>query len=330
MNKRGPGKAVPKTKHPRKGVPSKATSKSGRWKRGILFLLIVVAGLATGLLFQRKSRISEKHYVPRAPGTVTFSKDIAPIIFAQCSNCHRPGQSAPFDLLTYAEVKKHARDIAAVTQSRFMPPWPPEPGFGEFTGARHLSVDQIGLIQQGVAEAALEGATSDLPPSPKWSEGWQLGEPDLVVQMPQPYTLPASGKDVYRNFVIPIPTTGRRYVQAVELRPGNKSVHHAFMLYDRTRQSRRIDEEDSEPGFPGMSPPVSANAPTGQFVTWQPGKIAFRGTEDSIWSLEPNTDLVLQMHLQPTGKPERIQASAGFYFTDKAPPRGVSRISFSV
>src|SRR5215471_17957 len=310
--------------------PTKALVRMGHLRWGLLFFLIVVGGLAARLLFHRNSPISAERYVARPAGTITFSKDIAPIIFAQCSRCHRTGQSGPFELLNYGQVKKHAKDIAAVTQSRYMPPWPPEPGIGEFAGERHLTVDQIGLIQQWVAEGASEGAATDLPPAPKWTEGWELGEPDLVVQMPQPYTLPASGKDVYRNFVIPIPTTSRRYVQAVELRPGNRSVHHAFMLYDRTRESRRIDEQDAEPGFPGMSPPVSANAPTGQFVTWQPGKMASKGTEDSIWTLEPNTDLVLQMHLQPTGKPEQIQASAGFYFTDKPPVHVLSKISFSV
>ncbi len=330
------------TKHDRQEVPKKKTpgrhakpnaksaSRFGRGTLTALALLVVGVALVAGFFLNTRSRASSKRYVPRPAGTLTFCKDIAPIVFTHCSNCHRPGQSGPFDLLTYAQVKKHARDISTVTQSRYMPPWPPEPGRAEFVGQRLLTVDQLGLIHQWVAEGALEGSPADLPAMPKWTDGWQLGEPDLVVQMPQPFTLPASGKDVYRNFVIPIPNTARRYVHAVELRPGNKSVHHAFMLYDRTRHSRRLDRLDGETGFPGMSPPVSANPPTGQFVTWQPGKTVLKGAEDSIWTLEPNTDLVLQMHLQPTGKPEQIQASAGFYFTDTPPPHILSKISFSV
>jgi len=285
---------------------------------------------AAELLLLLKSPISISANDSRPQGSVTFTKDIAPIIFANCASCHRPGQSGPFDFMTYSQVKKHAKDIATVTQSGYMPPWPPEPGFGEFVGQRRLTADQIGLIRQWVAEGAIEGNPTDLPELPKWTEGWQLGQPDLVVQMPEAYTLPSTGKDVYRNFVIPIPTTGRRYVQAVEFRPSNKSVHHVFMLYDRTRQSRRIDAEDAEPGFPGMSPPPSAAPPPGQYVTWQPGKVVLPGIDHSIWSLEPNTDLVLQMHLQPTGKPEQIQASVGFYFTDKPPSGVLSKVSFSV
>jgi hypothetical protein len=234
------------------------------------------------------------------------------------------------DLVTFAQVKKHARDIATVTKNRYMPPWPPEPGFGDFVGERRLTPDELGLVQQWVAEGAVEGSQIDLPPTPAWTDGWQLGKPDLVVQLPKPYTLAASGADEYRNFVIPLPTTARRYVQAAELRPGNRSVHHAFLFYDRTRQSRRLDEEDPEPGFPGMTKPPSANPPPGQFFTWQPGKRVSRGNEDSIWTLEPNTDLVIQMHLQPTGKPELIQPEVGYYFTDIPPSHALSKISFRV
>src|SRR5438132_3563234 len=252
-------------------------TRFGSGARLALVFSIIGVGLVLGAYLKIKAPSSPKHYVLPRSGTVTFCKDIAPIIFTQCASCHRAGQAGPFELLTYSQVKKHAQDIASVTQSRYMPPWPPEPGFGAFVGERYLTIDQIGLIRQWVGEGSAEGAPADLPAMPKWTEGWQLGEPDLVVQMAQPYTLPASGKDVYRNFVIPIPTTARRYVQAMELRPGNKSAHHAFMLYDRTRQSRRIDQQDAEPGFPGMSPPVSANTPTGQFVSWQPGKRVLRG-----------------------------------------------------
>src|SRR5438874_7381217 len=226
MKKAGGSKAAPKTNRQSQGRPAKSGSKSGRLTWAALVLFIAGAGLAGGFFWQSKSRLSAKQSIRRPAGTVTFSKDIAPIIFTHCSNCHRPGQSAPFDLLTYGQVKKRGQDIMAVTQRGYMPPWPPEPGFGDFVGDRHLTIDQIGLIQQWVAEGVIEGTTADLPALPKWSEGWQLGEPDLMVQMPQAYTLPASGKDVYRNFVIPIPTKVRRYVQAVELRPGNRSAHH--------------------------------------------------------------------------------------------------------
>jgi len=282
-------------------------------------ILSALAVLALGVALRAKLKPLPSHgaYVARAPGTLTFNKEIAPIIFNKCSMCHRPGQAAPFNLLTYQDVQKHARQIAEVTARRYMPPWLPEPGCGEFIGDRTLTDEQLGLIQQWVAEGAKEGA-SDLPPTPKWPEGWQLGQPDLIVTMPQAYTLGPDGKDVNRNFVVPIPTTATKYVKAVEFQPGNrKIVHHAFIRFDRTPESRRLDEKDPEPGFGGLHTPASAEAPAGQFLSWQPGKVPARSSQDLAWTLEKGTDLVLQMHLQPTGKPEQIQSSVGFYFTDK-------------
>src|SRR5439155_3986958 len=195
-------------------------------------------------------------YVPRPPGTLSFNKDVAPILFENCAACHRPGRSGPFSLLTYADARKHAKQMAEVTQRRYMPPWLPEPGYGEFTGERRLGPDQIGVLQQWAAEGAPEGLLADLPPMPQWTEGWQLGVPDLIVHTPEAHTLPADGKDVYRNFVIPIPVATRRYVKAVEFLPGNwKVVHHAFINVDETGMSRRLAQEESPPGFDGMALP---------------------------------------------------------------------------
>ena len=116
---------------------------------------------------------------PVAPPT--FSRDIAPIIFQNCSGCHRPGQSTPFNLLNYQDVKKHMKEIAEVTARRYMPPWLPEPDLGDFVGARLLSTAQMDAIQRWVATGAVEGHPSELPALPQWNDSWQLGEPDLVV-----------------------------------------------------------------------------------------------------------------------------------------------------
>src|SRR5213075_2779268 len=182
---------------------------------------------------------------------LTFHRDIAPLVHQRCAGCHHPGESAPFDLLTYGDVKKHAREIVEVTGQRVMPPWLPEPGYGDFVGERSLSAAEIQRLRRWVEQGAPEGNPADARPRPQWREGWQLGQPDLVIRLPEPYTLAAEGKDVYRNFVIPIPTTRKRYVRAVEFEPGNgRVVHHAFLYLDPTRDSRRRDEEDREPGFP--------------------------------------------------------------------------------
>ena len=288
----------------------------------MLFLGVLTITIAIGaaVWFRLKDSEPARLYIRRPAGTLTFAKDIAPIVFSHCAVCHRPGQSAPFSLLSFEDVKKHAKQIAEVTRRRYMPPWLPEAGYGEFANERRLSADQIGIIQQWVAEGLVEGNPADLPSLPPWSEGWQLGQPDLVVKMPEPYALRPGGRDVYRNFVIPIPTTSTRYVGAVEFLPDNpKIVHHAFMKVDRTRESRRLDERDAEPGFDFMITPVSAQMPEGHFLSWVPGNVLSREPNGLAWTLQKDTDLVLQLHMRPAGKPETLQPSVGFYFTEEPP-----------
>ena len=141
-----------------------------------------------------------------------------------------------------------------------MPPWLPAFGYAAFDGERRLTDAEIAILGRWAEQGAPEGDPADLPPVPAFTDGWQLGEPDLVVQMSEPYTLPAEGFDVFRNFVIPIPVDERRFVAAVELRPGNPQiVHHAVMFTDRTRSSRRRDAEDDELGFPGMDVASAVN-----------------------------------------------------------------------
>jgi len=132
----------------------------------IALLAVAIAG-AGALVWRAKTRHADEGYKPLPRGTLTYSKHIAPILFEQCTSCHRPGQAAPFSLLTYDEVKKRAKQIGEVTASRFMPPWMPEPGFGEFVGERRLSARQLGMLQQWIAEGASEGNRADLPPAPQ-------------------------------------------------------------------------------------------------------------------------------------------------------------------
>src|SRR5262245_20497113 len=186
------------------------------------------------------------------PTTVTFTKDVAPIVFAHCAGCHRPGGSS-FDLLSYADVKRRAQAIVTATRTRYMPPWKPEPGAGEFVDVRRLTDAQIDTFQKWVAQGTVEGNPADLPPLPQWTSEWTLGTPDVVLTMDRPYTLRAGGDDMYRHFVIPIPIPAGRYVKAWEFRPGNpRVVHHATMEIDRSRASRRLDAQDSEPGYEGL------------------------------------------------------------------------------
>ena len=256
--------------------------------------------------------------------TVSFNKEIAPIIFENCAHCHHPSGPAPFSLLTYAEVKKRAKQIAAVTSRRFMPPWLPESGSNRFAGERRLTVAQIRMIQQWVEQGTAEGVASDLPATPKFTEGWQLGQPDLVVRMPQPYKLAAEGDDVFRNFVIPVPVERTRYVRAVEILPGNKRiVHHANILIDPARSFRRRDEVDGEAGFAGMDLATESERfePDSHFLFWKPGTLPAVEPDDMAWRLDKGTDLILNMHMRPSGKPEIIEPTIGLYFTERPPSR---------
>jgi tetratricopeptide (TPR) repeat protein/mono/diheme cytochrome c family protein len=263
--------------------------------------------------------------LPAVAEPPTFNKQIAPIVFEYCAPCHRPGEAAPFPLLTYKDVKRQATQMVAVTRRRNMPPWPPEPGYGEFAGTRRLTEHQIATIAEWVKAGAPEGDGKDLPPAPKFAEGWQLGPPDLIVTLPRAYRLAASGKDVFRNFIVPVPGRETQYVRALELRPGNKRiVHHANIVIDRAQTLRARDGKDGQPGFPGMDVITESRGefdPESHFLFWKPGSPAVPEPDDMAWKLTPGTDLILNMHLQPSGKEESLQPVVGLYFTDHPPTR---------
>jgi tetratricopeptide repeat protein len=254
--------------------------------------------------------------------SVTFNKEIAPILYSRCATCHRPDGAAPFELISYESAKRRATQIAQVTRSRLMPPWKAEPGYGgSFVGQHPLTAGQIDLIDRWVREGAVEGNPADRPRVPSFPSLWQLGSPDQVLAFPEPFALPADGVDVLRVFVIPIPTRARRYVRGLEFRAGNSAVvHHANIRIDRTPRSRELDAEDPKPGYEGLMA-NSAMYPDGHFLGWTPGQVAPLLPKGLAWILDPGTDLVVELHLQPTGKPETIAPTFGFYYTSDPPSR---------
>jgi Flp pilus assembly protein TadD len=201
-----------------------------------------------------------------------------------------------------------------------MPPWKPEPGSGPFIGERRLTPAQIDVFRRWADEGAKEGDPRELPPPPALPDGWQLGLPDLVVTLPA-YQVSASGSDVFRIFVVPVPTSVRRFVAGLEFRPGKSSiVHHANIRLDPTPASRLLDEADPLPGYDGLLA-HSAIYPDGHFLSWTPGQVAPLLPKGLAWRLDPGADLVVELHLQPTGKPETIQPSIGLFFTRDPPER---------
>ena len=247
----------------------------------------------------------------------TFTRDVAPILYAHCAPCHQPDGAAPFSLITYADARPRARLIARVTGSRYMPPWKPESH--AFVGDRRLTDAQIATFERWAAGGAVEGDPADRPPPPRLTSGWQSGPPDLVVTLPD-YVVRADGPDVFRNFVVSVPGDGARFVRGLEFRPGSLAVHHANIRVDATAASRRLDADDPEPGYEGVIL-HSADFPDGHFLGWTPGQAPPLPSDDLAWRLDAGSDLVVQLHIRPTGKPERIHPSIGLYFTTARPAR---------
>jgi len=253
----------------------------------------------------------------------TFTRDIAPIVFRSCAPCHHPGEAAPFSLVTYGDAKSHARQIADVTRKRLMPPWLPSADGLLFAEDVHLSEQDIAQFQKWLDDGLREGDLADLPPVPKFSSTWQLGQPDLVLHAAAPYTIPASGSDVYWNFIFRSPLHSSRFIKAIEIHPGDKRlVHHANLLVDRTQSARR-QEESPGSGFASMELQIESESfdPDGHFLFWKPGSPPIVEPPGLALRLDPENDLVLNTHLQPSGKPESVQPTIGIYFTNEPATR---------
>jgi len=164
-----------------------------------------------------------------------------------------------------------------------------------------------------------EGDPRDLPQPPQWTSDWELGPPDLVITLPA-YQLRAGGSDMFRNFVVPAGFAGTKYVRAWQFRPGNRVVHHATIQMDTTGLSRRLDAGDDSPGYEGVVA-LTARAPDGFFLDWAPGHRPATAVEGTAWPLDGASDLVVMLHLKPSGKPETVQVSLGLYFSDTPPTR---------
>jgi hypothetical protein len=247
------------------------------------------------------------------------------ILQKNCQDCHRPNQVAPFSLLTYEQARKRAGDLAHVTCERIMPPWPASPSFGgPFRDARVLTRDEIATFQAWVDSGSPEGDPNDAPSPRTFSSDWALGEPDVVLTMPEAYHLAAAGSDDFRVFVLKTDFAEDRWIRAVDFRPGNRSVvHHIIAGVDPSGRGRELDAADPGPGYFalggfGDGVPITAFLPI-----WTPGAKPRYCVEGTGYMLPKGADILIQVHYHKTGKPETDATGMALYLSKKPLPRQV-------
>lgn len=254
-------------------------------------------------------------FTSQAQAQPTYSKEVSRIIQAHCQMCHRPNDIAPFALLNYQDASTWAEDIQRVVSEKIMPPWKAVAGYGEFRDSYALTDDERQTILSWVAAGAPEGDPSELP-EPRVSNGeWQLGQPDLVVQMKEPFT-PPRGRDLYRCFIVTNPSDETRYVSAVDVLPGNRQiVHHVIMYIDEKGESPKLDDRDEGPGYTCFGGPgfeISINSMLGG---WAPGTLPKPLPEGIAIQIPRGGRLVMQVHYYPFGRTGEDITKVGLYFS---------------
>jgi hypothetical protein len=253
--------------------------------------------------------------------TVTYSKDVAPILNKNCVTCHRPGEIAPMSLMSYKEVRPWAKAIREQVVKRVMPPWFADPKYGEFSNDCRLSDSDIKTLQNWAEAGAAEGDRKDLPAAPTFTQGWTIGKPDVVLSMTKPYDIPAEGAIPYQNFVVPTNFTEDRYVQFAEIRQGDRAhVHHIIInvRYPNSRQTRG----------PRPSNPSNASNPSnqderpergedsdGRLVGWAPGEAPLILRPGHAKLIKKGSDLIFQVHYTTNGDLGKDISSVGLIFS---------------
>jgi peroxiredoxin len=235
---------------------------------------------------------------------VTYTRDVAPLLQKRCQVCHRPGQSAPFALMTYDDAVKQGAMLKEVTAQRRMPPWHADARFGHFSNDRRLSREEIDTLAAWVDGGMPRGADKDLPKPVEWPEGWAHGKPDLVLTMPEEYEVQAEGVLPYQNWVIDTNFTEDKWVQIAEARPGSPSVVHHVVAY--------ILRE-------GQRGPIAADGSISILVGWAPGDLGLVLPPDTALRVPKGAKLRLEMHYTPNGTKTKDRSSIGLTFAKKPP-----------
>jgi peroxiredoxin len=273
-------------------------------------------------------------------GDVTYYCDVLPILQKNCQSCHRPGEVAPFSLMTYKQAVNWAGDIKDYTQKRVMPPWKLVDGM-EFRNDRRMSDRDIRTLAAWVDGGCPEGNKEQAPPPARFADGWQLGTPDLVLSATEDFTLGPTGRDLFRCFVLPTNLTEDVYVSAVEVRPRNpRVVHHALLFIDTAGQGRKLEEaaQAQEAKRPKVVEPVGGHLadgsvldrgpgytkamgvgfiPQGGLSGWAPGQLGYHLPDGVGFYLPKKSDVVMQIHFHRNGRTERDRTQVGLYFAKK-------------
>ncbi len=262
-------------------------------------------------------------FVTAAPAKVSYNEHVAPILSQNCAGCHRPDEIGPFPLLTYADAKKRARQIADVVTSRQMPPWHADAASPAMVNDRRLSAEQIAVLTNWFEQGAPEGDPNKKPALPELASDFRIANPDAELTMPEPYEVKASGRDVYRNFVFPLNFEEDKWVKAIELRPGApKVVHHILVFVDPTGEALKRDAADPGVGYNGF------DARGLKFiVAWAPGGGVMTLPPDLAWRFPKGASLVLQTHIHPSGKVEKEATTVRLKFAKEPPAKSYATIN---
>ncbi len=254
---------------------------------------------------------------------VNWSEDIAPIIFNKCTECHRQGEIGPMPFTNYGEVAGYGSLIEFVTSSGYMPPWSPEPGYGELAGERILSSEEKQLISDWVDAGMPQGDLALQPPMPEFPEGSQVGVPDLILTMDEAYTHEGDLTDQYQVFVLETGLTEDRDIKAIEVRPGNNAIaHHAILGVDNSGQAAALAAEDEDYGYESFG--GFGFNPVDPFLgAWVPGAAPVIYPNTIGKQLLAGSDLLVQMHYGPTSIDESDQTTVNIFFADEPVDRYV-------
>ena len=273
--------------------------------------------------------------VAQTKTTPTFTKDVAPILNKNCVSCHREGDIAPMSLLTYEQARPWAKSIRERVARGQMPPWHAEAPKGTFVNDRRLSEAEKATLIAWADGGAPQGNPKDLPQAPKFTEGWEIGKPDVVLTMAKPYAVPANGTIAYQYFTIPTNFTEDKWVQAIEVKPGVRSVVHHILVFSKPPQNS--PDAKSSDSFMQVVPKMAAfkrpdgteatstfaGAPGTLIATTAPGTNAMIYSPGDAMKVPAGSTLILQVHYTANGKGETDQSSVGMIFAKQPPQREI-------